>query len=57
MVKPAAKLRFKKYTASATAVKTNEKTKPVTCLAGNSSLILHHSFQIDEAENENPDYI
>ncbi len=39
------------------AVRTNEKTKPMICFRGNNSLILHHSFQVDEAEDKDPDNI
>lgn len=57
IVAPTVNDKSKKYTVSATAVNINENTKPNTWFIGNNSFKLHHSFQEDEAKDEDPYYV
>lgn len=44
-------------TERATTVRISENTYPITCFIGNSCFILHQSFQVDKAENEDPNNV
>lgn len=49
--------RSKKYTQAAIVVRIIDRPNPITCFSGNKSVMLYHSFQVNETENKDPDHI
>ncbi len=47
----------RKRTNNAATVRAMDDKNPMICSLGNNLAILHQSFQVDEAEDENPNNV